>query len=179
MTEIADTRIGRNALFSGLISHVAAILVAMMAVSGRDRFFGMVFVLACLLLITGAFAELKNRGYRPFIEWRFYLIAAVTVFPLLGPLMVLGLLYGFRKSGPEQRAGLSGLPAAFFRLRADGLILFLLVVFLLVLFVFTGSRDDPYYKKRHRNDQGVNLPKSASVAGVQENDLRIDQMFNR
>lgn len=179
MTEIAYTKIGRNALFAGLISHVAAILVAMMSASGKEHFFGIVFFFSCLLLVVGAFAELKNRGYHPFIEWRFYVIAAVTVFPLLGPFIVLGLLYSFQKSGEEGRVGLSGLFPALFRLRANGLVLILLIVFLLILFVFTGSQDDPYYKKRYRNYQNRNAPQSVLAAGLHENDARKIKMFSR
>lgn len=49
-------------LFTGLISHVAAILVATMAASGRDHFFGFVYLFSCLLLVAGAFAELKKKA---------------------------------------------------------------------------------------------------------------------
>jgi hypothetical protein len=160
MPEIAHTKIGRNALFSGLISHLAALLVAMLSSSGTDYFFSIVFPFSCLLLIAGAYAELKNRGYSPFKDWRFYLIAAVTVFPLLGPFIILGLLYRFQKSGQEKRIGLSGLFTALFRLKANVLVIFLLLVFLLILFVFTNSQDDPYYKKRHQSYQNRTLPQS-------------------
>lgn len=179
MREIANTRIGRNTLFTGLISHIAAILVAMMSASGKEHFFGIVFFLSCLLLVIGAFAEFKNRGCRPLIEWRFYVIAAVTVFPLLGPFIVLGWLYSFPKSGEEKHTGLSGLVSAFFRLRANGLVLFLLIVFLLILFVFTASQDDPYYKTRYRNYQQRNLPKPVSAADLHEDDARITKIFSQ
>jgi hypothetical protein len=160
MPEIAYTSFGRNALFAGLISHVAAFLVAMLSASGTEHFFGIVFLLSCLFLMAGAYVELINRGYSPLKDWRFYVIAAVTVLPALGPLMVLGLLYSFRKSGQEKRVGLSGLFSALFRLRANVLVLFLLMVILFILFVVTNSQDDPYYKKRHRSYQSRNLPQS-------------------
>lgn len=160
MPEIAYTKIGRNALFSGLISHLAALLVAMLSSSGTDYFFSIVFPFSCVLLVVGAFSELKNRGYSPFKDWRFYLIAAVTVFPLLGPFIILGLLCRFQKSGQENRVGMSGLFPALFRLKANVLIVFLLIVILLILFVFTNSQDDPYYKKRYRNHQNKNLQQS-------------------
>lgn len=160
MPEIANTSIGRNTLFTGLISHVAAILVAMMAASGREHYFGVVFFFSCFLFVAGAFVELKSRGYRPLIEWRLYVIAAATVLPILGPLMVLGLVYCIPKSGEEKRVSLSGLFPAFFRLRANGLVLFLLIVFLFILFFSASRQDDPYFKKRYRNDPGRNLPKS-------------------
>ena len=160
MQEIAYTTFGRNAFFTGLISHVAALLVAMLSASGTEHFFGMVFLLACSLFVVGAYVELKNRGYSPLKDWRFYVIAAVTVFPLLGPFIVLGLLYSFQKNGQEKRVGLSGLFPAIFRLKANVLIVFLLIVILFILFVFTNSQDDPYYKKRYRNHQNKNLQQS-------------------
>ncbi len=179
MPEIAYTSIGRNMLFTGLISHVAAILVATMAASGRDHFFGFVYLFSCLLLVAGAFAELKKKGYRPLIEWRFYVIAALTVFPLLGPLMVLGLVYSIPKSGQEERVSLSGLLPAFFRFRANGVVLFLLMIFLFVLFLFASRQDDPYFKKRYRNDLGRNLPKSVLAAGHHRDYAQIAKIFCR
>lgn len=178
MPEIAYTSIGRNTLFAGLISHIAAILVAMMSASGREHFFGGVFFLSFLLLVIGSFAELKNRGYRPLIEWRFYLLAAVTVLPLLGPLIILGLVYSIPKSGEEERVSLSGLLPAFFRLRANGLVLFLLIVFLFILFFSASRQDDPYFKKRYRNDPGSNLPQSVLAAGLQKDYAQIVKIFS-
>lgn len=160
MQEIAYTTFGRNALFAGLISHMAAILVAMMSASGAGLFFKRVFPFACLGLMIGAYAELKHRGCYPLRDLRFYVVAAVSVFPLLGPLIVLGLLYNFRKSGQGKHVGMSGLFSAFFRLKANVLVVFLLIVILFVLFAFTNSQDDPYYKKRSRNYPGRNMPQS-------------------
>lgn len=160
MPDIAYTTIGRNALLTGLISHVTALLVAMMSVSGTEHFFSIVFIFSCFLLVVGIYAEWKHRGCCPFRDWRFYVMAAVTVLPVLGPLIVLVLLYSFQKSGQGKRAGMSDLFPALFRLQANGLVLFLLIVFLLILFVITNSQDDPYYKKRYRNYQKGNLPQS-------------------
>jgi len=173
MPEIAYTTFGRNALFTGLISHVAAILVGMMSASGKEHFFGIVFLLSCFLLVFGAYAELKNRGYCPLRDWRFYVITAIAVFPLVGPLIVFGLLYSFQKSGQEKRVGISGLFPAFFRLKANVLVIFLLIVFLLILFAVTNSQDDPYYKKRYRNYQNRNLPQSVLAADQHDNFSRI------
>ena len=55
---------------------------------------------------------------------------------------------------------MSGLFPAIFRLKANALVLFLLIVFLLILFVVTNSQDEPYYKKRYRNYHKRNLPQS-------------------
>ena len=166
MPEIAYTTFGRNALLTGLISHVAAILVAMMSASGAELFFSIVFPFSCLVLVIGAYAELKNRGYYPLRDWRFYVIAAVSVFPLLGPLIVLGLLYSFQKSGQEARVRVSGLFSAIFRLKANTLVLFVLIIVLFLLFAVIHSRHDPYFKKRSQNR---NLPQSVLAAGQHDN----------
>ena len=49
---------------------------------------------------------------------------------------------------------------ALFRLKANGLVLFLLFVFRLLLFVVTNGQDEPYYKKKYRNYQNMILPQS-------------------
>jgi|LAHQ01.1.fsa_nt_gb hypothetical protein len=163
MPEIAYTPLGRNALFTGLIGHGAALLVGIMPAAGGERFFGIVFPLACLALLLGGYAELKRGGRCPLSDWRFYGIAAATVVPVLGPFVVLGLLFGFQNGVKGERIGPLGLFPALVRLRANGLVLFLWIVFLVVLFAFTGSRDDPYFK-RHRDPSVRNAPQSLSDA---------------
>jgi len=163
MPDIATTPLGRNALFTGLIGHGAALLVGMMPASGGERFFCIVFPLSCLALLLGGYAELKRGGRRPWRDWRLYGIAAATAIPVLGPFVVLGLLLGFQSKAQGERIGPLGLFPALFRLKANGLVLFLWVVFLAALFVFTGSRDDPYFK-RHRDPSGRNPPQSLSDA---------------
>jgi predicted membrane channel-forming protein YqfA (hemolysin III family) len=179
MPEIAYTSIGRNTLFAGLISHIAAILVAMMSASGREHFFCVVFFLSSIIFVAGAFAELKNRGYRPFLEWRLYVITAVTVLPLLGPLIILGLVYSMPKMGKEERVSLPGLLPASFRLRANGRVLFLLIVFLFILFFSASRQDDPYFKKRYRNDPHSNLPQSVLAACLHRDYGQIVKIFSR
>jgi hypothetical protein len=151
MLEIAYTNLGRNAMVTGLVSHVAALLVAMLPAPGTALFFSIVFPFSCLALIVGAYVELKNRGYYPLEDWRFYLIAAVTVFPLIGPLTVSGLLYSFQKSGQETCVGLSGLFSAMFRLKANALILFSLIIILFLIFAVIQSQHDPYFQKNRQN----------------------------
>lgn len=65
MREIAYTKFGRNALFAGLISHVAALLAAMMPSPG-SAFFKIVYSFAWLALILGAYVELKKQGLLAF-----------------------------------------------------------------------------------------------------------------
>jgi hypothetical protein len=153
MTDIAYTPLGRNALVTGLIGHAAALLAGMTTASGGERFFGLVFPLACLALLLGGYAELRRGGRLPWRDGRLYGIAAATVIPVLGSLVVLGLLFGFQGKARRERIGPLGLFPALARLRANGLVLFLWIVFLAALFSYTGSRDDPYFK-RHRGPAG-------------------------
>ncbi|HOD28371.1 MAG TPA: hypothetical protein PKH03_04100 [Syntrophales bacterium] len=164
MTDIAYTPLGRNALVTGLIGHAAALLAGMMPASGGERFFGLVFPLACLALLLGGYAELRRGGRRPWRDGRLYGIAAATAIPVLGPFVVLGLLFGFQSRTQGERIGPLGLFPALARLRANGLVLFLWIVFLVLLFAFTGSRDDPYFK-RHRDRAVGNALQSHSDIG--------------
>lgn len=176
MPEIAYTALGRNALVAGLISQVAAILVAMMTASGAGLFFSIVYLFSCLVFVIGAYAELKTRGCYPLRDWRFYVIAAVTVFPLLGPLIVLGLLYSLRISGQEAPVRLSGLFSATFRLKANALVLFLLIIVLFLLFAVIHSRHDPYFKRRALSALS---PQAVLADGQLENFVRIARIFDR
>ena len=145
MPKIAYTTFGRNALLTGLISHVVAILVGMMSVSGTDVFFKIVYPFSWMLLLAGAYTELRHRGSRPLNTWRFYLIVFAFVFPILGPLIVIGLIYSSHESG-RQPGNLSGLFPAMLKLRANALLLFL-------LFAVIHSKHDPYFKRHGMEDR--------------------------
>ncbi|HOW57481.1 MAG TPA: hypothetical protein PKZ12_05730 [Smithellaceae bacterium] len=148
MAEIAYTAFGRNALLSGLICHVVAIVVSIMTAFGLPLYFSIVFPLSCLLLIAGVWAELRYRGYRSLTGWRFYLMAAVTVLPVIGVLLLLLLLYRYQKKEREERDCLSGLLPAIFRLKANSMGILALILFLFILFVVINAQDDPYFKRR-------------------------------
>ncbi|MHB8108623.1 MAG: hypothetical protein ACYDHW_01160 [Syntrophorhabdaceae bacterium] len=147
MPEIAYTTIGRNSLFLGLISHIAAILVAMMP-SGAAQFFTVVFPISCLFLIVAVHTELKHRGSHPFKQWLFYAAAAATIFPLIGPALVLAFLYSFQESKSSIGRKIFGFIWAVFRLKANMLLGFALILILLVLFFFTTSRSERYHKNK-------------------------------
>ena len=176
MPEIAYTTFGRNALFTGLISHVAAVLVAMMSASGAELFFNIVFPFSCIVLVIGAYAELKYKGYHPLKNWRIYIITAATAFPLLGPLIIFGLLYSLRKSGQEVRVGIAGLFPAVLRLKANTLIIFVVMIILFLLFAVIHSRHDPYFKRHNPNSLS---PKSVLAADQHENFSRIVKMLDQ
>lgn len=160
MREIAYTSFGGNALAAGLICHFAAILAGMMTASGADLFFKIVYPASWGLLIAGSYVELRHRGVRPLNAWRFYLIVMAVVFPLLGLLVVLGLIYSFPENGREGRGSLSGLFSAILKLRANVLMVFVSIILLLLLFAAMSSRHDPYFQK-HR--QSVNAEHSFSM----------------
>jgi hypothetical protein len=176
MPEIAYTTIGRNSLFLGLISHITAILVVMMP-SGTTQFFTIVFPISCLFLIVAVHTELKHRGYHPFKQWLLYAAAAATIFPLIGPLLVLAFLYSFQESKSGICKKIFGFIWAVFRLKANMLLGFALIVMLLVLFFFTTSRSERYYKNKSllenssiiANQEETSLNKSALMYAFNKN----------
>ncbi len=155
MPEIAYTPFGRNVLVAGLIVHVAAILVGMMSAAGADMFFKVVYPFSCLALIAGAYVELRHRGGRPLNAWRFYLIAMAAVFPVLGPLIVLCMIYSFPQGETEAQGNLSGLFPAMLKLRANVLMVFVLLILLFLLFAVISSKNDPYFKRRTQSQQSA------------------------
>lgn len=148
MPEIAYTSMGRNALVAGLIGHAAALVLGMMTASGAGAVFQIVYLLSCCAFVAGAYAEFTDRGAHPFLNGRFYLIAAVTVIPVLGPLMVLGLIYNFPSTRRAAPGNWFGLVRALLRLRANALLVFLLLVLIFLLFAVLHTRNDPYFRRR-------------------------------
>lgn len=147
MREIAYTTFGRNALFAGLISHVAALIVAMMSGAGAYGFFSVVYPLYWSAFILGVYIELKNRGCRPFENWRFYIIAVAAVLPIIGPLTGLFMLYALQGDKNVEQFKLWGMFSSVFRLKASLLVIFLIITILFVLFALTQQQNDPYFKK--------------------------------
>jgi hypothetical protein len=142
--DIAATAAGGHLLTLGLISHGAALLGGLVAASGSDRFFAIVFPLAGLALAWGAWLEIQAGGRRPWASARFYVAALLAFLPLLGPLLLLGSLFGWR------HGGLAGFLPAMGRLHAGAWSLGLLVAALLLLFVLLQSRTDPYFLRRQQ-----------------------------
>ncbi len=160
MPEIARTAIGRNALVLGLIGHAAAILVGMLPATGSGAFFQIVYPFSCLALMAGAYAELNNLGCPPLTEWRFYLSAAASIVPVLGPCIVLGLLYSWQ--GNDR---ITGILPAMLSLNANLLLVSALIIFLLLLFAFAHVQNDPYYLKNRQH-------------GIQQNEIKYNGSRN-
>lgn len=155
MREIAETAFGRNTLAAGLVCHAAALVAGLLSASGGTAFFQIVYPASWGLLTAASFAQLRHRGIRPFATWRFYLIAAAAVFPVLGPLIALALLYS-APAGGSTTGDLTGWPAALLRLRANILLLFVLLLALFLLFAVLSRKDDPYFRRQNAAD--VALP---------------------
>ena len=146
MPLIAYTKTGNTCLVAGLITHAAALLVGMMTVAGAGAFFQITYVSSCVLIAAGGFAELCHRQMPPLRGWRFYIMAAATVFPVLGPLMVLALIYSSPWDDAQAYSpGLSGFFAAVRHLKANAAVVVLLLLILLLLFAVLDSRIDPYF----------------------------------
>jgi uncharacterized membrane protein len=145
--EVAYTPVGRNSLFVGLVTHVAALYLSMTPDFGIRFYFYLLYLSGWALLIVGMFAELHDRGHRPAGNFRFYLVSFLAIFPIVGPLTVLIALYlmtGTAKTAPFSPLGMIG---SFLRLRASGIVIVLALLLLSALFVFIYSTHDPYFKR--------------------------------
>lgn len=151
--EIATTVFGRNVLTAGWICHVAALLAGMTTASGADLFFKVVYPVSWGFLIAGAYVEMRRRGGSPLNTWRFYAAAMASVFPLLGPPLVLGLIYTFAQSSREGQGDLSGFIPALGRMRGNLLTVFVLILVLFIFFAFIHGRRDPYFQKNRQHGE--------------------------
>ncbi len=162
LPRIAYTRIGNNCLVAGLITHVAALLVGMMTAAPAEAFFKITYLVSCVLIAAGGFAELSHRQMPPLRGWRFYILASATVFPVLGPLLSLALIYSsFWEGGRACGPGLRGFFRSLWQLRANVLTVVALLVMLFLLFAFLSSKEDPYFQKQRRIKTGSSSRKMA------------------
>lgn len=171
MIEIAYTTFGRNTLVIGLISHVTALLVAMMPASGAGSFLSVLYPFYWITIVSSVYKELRDRGYRPSGNWRFYILMAATVIPILGPMTALMTLYGMQESNKIKQEKPKGFLASFLRLRANSLLIFLFILILFILFAVILSRNDPYFKRAKIkkvmiNKQQVDMNNCRNIYGV-------------
>jgi hypothetical protein len=162
--EIAYTAFGRNALSTGLVSHIAALLAGMMPVSGSQAFFGAAYTFACLAFAIGAYVELKGRGYAPLRSLSFYGAAAAAVLPVIGPVIALLMLYSAQGERKEGRFTLWGMLASIPRLKVNPLVLFFFLAILFIFFALTVRQHDPYFKRA--NAGRVSLSEQKGTAGA-------------
>jgi hypothetical protein len=146
MPLLAYTKTGNHCLVAGLILHAAALMVGMMTAAGAEAFFQITYPASCVLFAAGGFAELCHREMPPLRGWRFYILAAATVFPVLGPLTVLALVYSSPwKNGSACGPGLNGFFAAGRQLKPSVAVVGLLLLLLFILFAVLAVRTDPYF----------------------------------
>ena len=149
--EVAYTSLGRNVLFLGLVTHVAALFLAMTPDFGVRFYFYSLYIFCWVLLIVGLYAELHDRAYRPSGDYRFYLLSLLAIFPIVGPLMTLIGLYSMTGAGEKAPFSFFGMIASFLRLRANSIVILLFLLLLSALFVFIYSTHDPYFKRARGN----------------------------
>lgn len=154
MRETAYTTFGRNALSTGLVSHFAALAAGMMTVHGAQTFFSIAYASACLAFALGAYAELKDRGYSPFMSLTFYAAAVVTVLPVIGPIAVLLIMYAAQGDRKGEPFTIGGMLASIPRLKVNPLVLFFFLTILFILFALSVTQHDPYFKKMNEENKG-------------------------
>lgn len=145
MKEIAHSSFSSNALVIGLISHVGALLIGMIPASGSGRFFLILYLFYWALFLCAAGAELRGRAYRPFGNAGFYIMAGAAILPALGPFIVLRMLYKMQDATDIKQH--RGFVSSIFRLRANLLLVFLMLAVIFMLLAVLVSRDSPYFQR--------------------------------
>lgn len=145
--EIAYLTFGRNALIASLISHIAALLAGMMSGADVNGFSSVLYLFSWAAFILGVYIELKNRGYAPLGDWRFFLCAIVNILPVLGPLAGLFMLYALQGDKDVEGFKIWDMVVSLMRLRANLLVIFLLVATIFALFALALQQNDAYFKK--------------------------------
>lgn len=147
MREIAYTTPGRNALSTGLVSHITALIAGMMTVSGAQTFFCVAYGFACLAFALGAYTELKDRGYAPLRSLHFYAAAAASLVPVIGPIAALLMLYAAQGNRKGEPFTLWGMLSAIPRLKVNLLVLFVFLAILFIFFALSNRQHDPHFNK--------------------------------
>ncbi|MDI6743296.1 MAG: hypothetical protein QMD11_11240 [Smithella sp.] len=150
MKEIVYSSFASNALVIGLISHIGALLIGMIPASGSGRLFLILYLFYWVLFLCAAGVELRGRAYRPSVNAGFYIMAGAAMLPVLGPFIVLRMLYKMQDATDIKQPG--GFVSSIFRLRANLLLVFLIMAIIFILFTVLVSRDNPYFQRSKMND---------------------------
>ena len=100
----------------------------MMTVAGAQAFFCAVYGFACLGFASGAYAELKEKGYAPLRNLSFYAAAAAAVLPVIGPAAALLILYADQGDKKGEPFTAWGMLASIARPKVNSLVLFFFLV---------------------------------------------------
>jgi hypothetical protein len=119
----------------------------MMSVGAYHDFISRTYLFYWSVFIPGIYTELKNRGCRPFGNWRFYIIAASAVLPIIGPVTAFFMLYSFQGDRNVEQFKLYGMFTSVLRLRANLLVLSFIILILFVLFAYTLRQHDAYFRR--------------------------------
>lgn len=90
---IVKTNIGNNAFGLGLLTHIAAITVAMVPFGDTNTFITSVYILGSLLISIAIFSELLYHQKSVLKSWHFYAASALSLLAFIGPLFSCWILY--------------------------------------------------------------------------------------
>lgn len=124
---------------------MTAVIVSMMSVVGAGSYFLFDYLFSCIFFSAGVYSEMRYRDCHPSKDKRFFLMTAVSVFPVLGPLIIFIMLYKIPRKGELADKGFTGFLKAILQLKANLLVVFLLFILLFFIFAIINIRSDPYF----------------------------------
>lgn len=142
---IAKTVIGNNALGLGLITHIMAIIIAMIPFQGTDSVITYTYVAGSLLLSIGIFIELVDKQESVLKNWHFYAASALSLLAFIGPLFSCWILYAMSDEINKQPKTAGGFITALFALKIHPIVLLIWSITIATALATAVQQHDPYF----------------------------------
>ena len=139
---IAKTVIGNNVIGIGLITHLTAIIIAMIPLQGTDTFITSIYVTGSLLISLGVFIELYDKQENIFKNWHFYAASALSLLAFIGPLFSCWILYILNE---EKNISVGGFITSLLALKVHPVILLILSITIGISLTILFQQNDPYF----------------------------------
>lgn len=101
---IAKTFIGNNALALGLLTHITAIIIAMIPLGETGQSVFSVYIFGTFLISIGIFNELRNHQKTVLKHWHFYAASILSLLAVIGPLFSCWILYTFSEKETSRKS---------------------------------------------------------------------------
>jgi cell division protein FtsW (lipid II flippase) len=140
---IAKTFAGNNLLGLGLISHVTAIIIAMVPFQETESLIA--YLMGSLLLSLAILIELLGHQESVFKNWHFYAASILSLLAVIGPIFACWILYILSDEENKHPKTAGGFITSIFALKVHPIALLIWTIAIIIPLAILAQQYDPYF----------------------------------
>lgn len=148
---LARTTIGNNALGLGLMTHIMAVVIAMIPSAANDIFIFSAYMIGSFLLSLGIFLELFEMQKNVLRHWHFYVAAILSLLAFIGPIFSCWILYLLNEKETHEQKTAGNFISALFAIKVHPIALFIWSISIVITLSLLIPLNDPYFSRSISN----------------------------